>query len=98
MAICSFFVLSSRMHCLSMSDIFCQLAAILSMEVAVQMEICTRRTENPIPSDEDRYRKLVAWMDFCKLQSNLCHDIMNEKVYQLYLNDIKSIKEIHQNG
>ena len=98
MVICSFFVLSSRMHCLSMSDMFCQLAAILSMEVAVQMEICTRRTKNPILSDEDRYRKLVAWMDFCKMQSNICHYVMNEKVYQLYLSDEKSIKEIHQNG
>ena len=80
MAICSFFVLSSRMHCLSMSDMFCRLAAILSMEEAVQMETCTRSTENPIPSDEARYRKLVAWMDFCKMQSNLCHNIMSEKV------------------
>ena len=86
------------MHCLSMSDMFCRLAAILSMEEAVQMVICIRHRENPIPSDEDHYRKLVAWMDFCKMQSNLCHNIMNEKVYQLYLNDIKSIKEIHQNG
>ena len=80
MAICSFFVLSSRMHCLSMSDMFCPLAEFLSTEVAAQMAICIRHRENPIPSDEDRYRKLVAWMDFCKTKSNYCNNILNEKV------------------
>ena len=80
MAICSFFVLSSRMHCLSMSDMFCPLAEFLSMEEAVQMVICIRHRENPIPSDEDRYRKLVAWMDFCKTKLNYCNNILNEKV------------------
>ena len=50
------------------------------MEEAVQMVICIRHRENPIPSDEDRYRKLVAWMDFCKTKLNYCNDILNEKV------------------